>query len=359
MDAVVLVGGEGTRMRPLTYDTPKQMLPVVDRPLVEHVAAWLGRHGVERLVLSLGYRPDAFVDAYPDGRLEGLELVFAIEPKLLDTAGAVAYAAKAAGSTGRLVVLNGDVLTDLDLSALLEFHHDRAAEASIFLTPVVDPSAYGVVPTEQDGRVLDFVEKPPPGTAPTNLINAGVYVLEPSVLERIEPGRRVSIERETFPALVADRSLYALASDAYWIDTGTPAKYIEASLDVLGHRRAPATLPRLPEAPAGVFRGPDCEVGGTLGTPAYLGARTVLRAGSQVSASILGENVQVGSGSVVRSSIVMAGAIVEPSAVVTSSVVGPGAVVGEGARVANFSVVRGGSKVEPGAVLDGARHPQA
>jgi len=359
MDAVVLLGGEGTRMRPLTYDTPKQMLPVVDRPLVEHVAEWLALHGVDRLVLSLGYRPDAFVEAYPSGRLAGLDLVFAIEPELLDTAGAVAFAASAAGTEGRFVVLNGDVLTDLDLTELIAFHLERGAKGSIALTPVDDPSAFGVVPTAPDGRVLAFVEKPPPGTAPTNLINAGVYVLEPSVLERIEPGRRVSIERQTFPSLAADGALFALASDAYWLDTGTPAKFVQASLDILERRRGDRALPRVPETAPGVFVGPDAIVSGSLAPPALVGAGSVLHAASDVAAAVLGENVQVGAGAVVRSSVVLSGASVAPGAVVDRAVLGAGAVVGEGARVSGWSVVRGAAKVEPGAVLEAARFPEA
>lgn len=359
MDAVVLLGGEGTRLRPLTYDAPKQMLPVVDRPLVEHVAEWLALHGIERLVLSLGYRPDAFVDAYPSGRLAGLELAFAIEPTLLDTAGAVAFAARSAGTKGRFVVLNGDVLTDIDLSALLRFHLGHGAEASIALTPVDDPSAFGVVPTGADGRVLEFVEKPRAGTAPTNNVNAGIYVLEPSVLERVEPGRRASIERETFPSLASGGSLFALAFEAYWLDTGTPEKYVQASLDILGHRRGTRPLPRVPEAAPGVFVAEGTDPCGDVAPPLYVGRAAVLGRGSEVAASVIGENVQVGPGAVVRSSVVMSGACVAAGAVVERAVLGPRAVVGEGARVVGWSVVRGAATVEPGAVLDGARYPEA
>ncbi|MGH9297848.1 MAG: nucleotidyltransferase family protein, partial [Acidimicrobiales bacterium] len=251
MDAVVLVGGEGTRLRPLTYDLPKQMLPVVDRPMIEHVVAWLGRHGVERVVLSLGYRPDAFVEAFPSGEVDGVRLVYAPEPEPLDTAGAVRFAAEAAGTRGRLLVLNGDVLSDMDVSALIAFHEQQRAKATIQLTPVEDPSRFGVVPTDHDGKVLAFIEKPSPDEAPTNHINAGCYVLEQEVLEGIDPGRRVSIERETFPALVAGGGLYALSSDAYWLDTGTPENYLQASLDVLEGRRTPASCPRAREVEEG------------------------------------------------------------------------------------------------------------
>src|SRR5579863_5337094 len=209
MRAVILVGGEGTRLRPLTYSVPKQMLPVAEVPLIERVLAHLVGHGVTDVVLSLGYRPDAFIDAFPDGTCAGATLAYAVEEEPLDTAGAIRYAAVSAGIDGTFLVFNGDVLSDLDVTALVAFHHARGAEGTIALTPVEDPSAFGVVETAADGRVRAFIEKPAPGTAPTNLINAGSYVLEASVLSRIPGDRRVNIERETFPAMVADGTLYA------------------------------------------------------------------------------------------------------------------------------------------------------
>ena len=187
---MVLVGGEGTRLRPLTLTTPKQMLPVGGRPMIERVLGHLAGHGIDEAVLSLGYRPDAFIDAYPDGKCAGVKLIYAVEESPLDTAGAIRYAASQAGTAETFVVVNGDVLTGLDVAGLVRFHHEHPAEATIALTPVPNPSAFGVVPTDDDGRVLAFIEKPAPGQAPTNLINAGTYVLEPSVLDRIRRDRR-------------------------------------------------------------------------------------------------------------------------------------------------------------------------
>ncbi len=356
---MILVGGEGTRLRPLTYDTPKQMLPIVDRPLIEHVAAWLSAHGVDRLILSLGYRPDAFLAAYPEAVLSGVELAFAVEPELLDTAGAVRYAASTAGVSGRFVVLNGDVLTDFDLTSLLRFHESRGAEASIFLTPVPDPSAFGVVATDSAGRVLQFVEKPAPGTAPSNYINAGAYVLEPSVLDRIESGRRVSIERETFPALVSDSALYALGSEVYWLDTGTPEKYIQAQLDILDGLRDERARPRedgVKQVAEGIFLSPSCTVDGALLRPAYVGGESVVAADAELVGAVVGEAVHVAEGAVLRSCVVMSGSSVGKGAVVEHSIVGPGALIGEGARVAGLSVVRGGADVPAGLSLEAARY---
>ena len=204
MRAVVLVGGFGTRLRPLTLTTPKQMLPVGHRPMIEWVVGHLADHGVDEAVLSLGYKPDAFIEAYPDDRCAGVHLTYAVEPEPLDTAGAIRFAALDAGIDDTFIVVNGDVLTDLDIDALVRFHRASGAEGTIHLTPVEDPSLFGVVPTDDDGRVVAFVEKPPRDEAPTNRINAGTYVLEPSVLDRIAGDRRVSIEREVFPAMAAE-----------------------------------------------------------------------------------------------------------------------------------------------------------
>ncbi|HXW34671.1 MAG TPA: nucleotidyltransferase family protein, partial [Acidimicrobiales bacterium] len=220
MKAIVLVGGEGTRLRPLTNTTPKQLLPVVEVPMLERVLSWLGSSGLCDVVLSLGYRPDAFIDSYPDGLVGGVHLTYAVEPQPLDTAGAIRFAALQSAVEETFVVVNGDVLTDLDLSSLLDFHRSRRAAGTIHLTPVEDPSRFGVVPIDDRGRVIDFIEKPPPHEAPTNLINAGTYVLEPEVLELIKSTGRVSIEREVFPEIAASGELYGLASDAYWLDTG-------------------------------------------------------------------------------------------------------------------------------------------
>ena len=183
--AVVLVGGEGTRLRPLTLSTPKQMLPIVGVPMIERVLAYLRSHGVDEAILSLGYLPDAFMEAYPDGHAAGVRLTYAVEPEPLDTAGAVRFAAVHGKVDDTFVVVNGDVLTDLDLGSLIDFHRLSGAEGTIALHPVADPSSFGVVPTDEDGRVTAFVEKPPRDEAPTNQINAGTYVLEPSVLDRI------------------------------------------------------------------------------------------------------------------------------------------------------------------------------
>lgn len=333
MKAVVLVGGFGTRLRPLTVTTPKQMLPVVDRPMIEYVVSTLKQAGVSEVVLALGYRDDLFRAAYPDAVCGGVSLSYAVEPEPLDTAGAVRFAADAVGVDEPFIVVNGDVLTDIDIGSLWDRHHALGAQATIALTRVEDPSRFGVVPTDAEGRVLGFIEKPNRDEAPTDWINAGMYVLEPEILERIAGGRRVSIEREIFPAIVAERGLWAVHCDAYWIDIGTPATYVQAQLDLIDGVRGTALLAESPEA--GVDGGAEVE-------------RSVVMAAATVAA-----------GAVVRDSIVMGGAEIAAGAIVDGSIIGPRARVGEGAKVTGMSIIGDGRHVGAGQLVDGSKIPMS
>ena len=359
MRAVVLVGGEGTRLRPLTYTTPKQLLPVAEVTMIERVVGQLAAHGVDHVVLSMGYRPDAFLDAFPDDRCAGVQLSYAVEPEPLDTAGGIRFAALHAGFDETFVVANGDVLTDLDVTALVAFHRSNGAEATISLTPVDDPSRFGVAATDGDGRVTAFVEKPPPGEAPTNLINAGTYVLEPAVLGRIPAERRVSIERETFPALVEAGTLYVMASDVYWLDTGTPAQYLRANLDLVTGVRGGAPAPGAREVERGVWHdGAGPLVDGTVVAPALVGDAAFVSGGAEVGGSVVGAGARVGVGARVRGSVLLRGAVIGPGAVVDGSIVGEAAVVETGAQVRELSVVGGRTTVPSGTSLVGQRLPQ-
>ncbi len=328
MKAVVLVGGEGTRLRPLTLSTPKQMLPVAGRTVIERVVEHLSRHGVDAVVLSLGYKPDAFLRAFPDGRCAGVKLEYAVESSPLDTAGAIRFAAEQGGvGDDTFVVVNGDVLTDIDISDLVRFHRGRQAEATIALTPVEDPSRFGVVPVDANGKVQAFIEKPPACEAPTNMINAGIYVLEPSFLERVPRGQKVSVEREVFPAVVKDGRLYALGSDALWTDMGTPEKYLEANL---AWAKREGALSARPE-----------------------GAHP----GATVANSVVYPDVRIEEGARVHDAVVLEGACVRSGATVRRSVLGRNVDVGLGAVVEALSVLGDGWEVAAGEMLSGARLP--
>jgi mannose-1-phosphate guanylyltransferase len=359
MRAVVLVGGEGTRLRPLTSVDPKQMLPVAGVPMLERVLDQLSVHGIDDIVLSLGYRPEVFIEAYPAGRHGARTIFHAVEPEPRDTAGAIRFAADAAGLDETFLVVNGDVLTDLDIGELVEFHLRRAAQATISLTPVEDPSAFGVVPTDADGRVEAFIEKPPRDQALTNLVNAGTYVMEPAVLGLIASVGRVSVEKETFPILVKEGSLFALPSKEYWLDTGTPALFLQAVLDILdGRRQFRAPMPGVTEVREGLWSGPGVSLEGEVSGPALIEEGAEVKAGAMVSNSHLGAGAVVETGARVTGSVVLAGAKVGEGAVVEHSIVGPGARIGEGAKVLAVSVVGHCATLEAGATLRDARHPR-
>ena len=357
MKAVVLVGGEGTRLRPLTYSTPKQLLPVAEVPMLERVVSALADHGVEEAVLSMGYRPDAFYAAYPEGTVGGVRLSYAVEPEPLDTAGAIRFAAEQAAVAETFIVVNGDVLTDLDVSALVAFHRQRRASATIALTPVEDPSRFGVVVTSADGKVGAFVEKPPPGTAPTNEINAGTYVFEPEIVDRIPPGRRVSVERETFPALVAEGTLYAVCSDAYWLDTGTPEAYLRANADLVAGVRAGPPAAGARELDRGVWTMGEARLDGLVRAPSLVGVGAEVETGAEVEASVIGAGGRVEAGATVDGSVILPGAVIERDALVRGSIVGHRAVVGRGAVLEPLTVVGDGTEIAAGSRLADARVP--
>ncbi|MGZ4755841.1 MAG: sugar phosphate nucleotidyltransferase [Acidimicrobiia bacterium] len=328
MKAVVLVGGSGTRLRPLTLTTPKPLLPIANIPFLERQLAWLGHHGVDEVVLSLGYLPDAFKEHFSDDRFGDIKLRFVVEHEPLGTAGGIRFAAE--GIDERVLVCNGDVLTDLDLGELVRFHAERDAAATIALTRVDDPSAFGVVPTRPDGEVVAFVEKPPRGQAPTNWINAGTYVLEPAVIDSIPPRLTVSIERETFPRMLeVPGRLYAMQSHAYWLDIGTPRKYFQAQVDVARGLLGRPAVPGAVERSDGVWIEPGAQIEATavIVGPAVIGVGARIEAGARVEASVLGPGSIVGEGSSLLRSVLLGAATIAAGARVTDEVVAPEAVL--------------------------------
>ena len=358
MNAVVLVGGEGTRLRPLTSTVPKPLLPIAGQPFIERQLLWLASYGVTHVVLSLGYLPDAFATHFPTGEFAGVRLSYAVEPYPLGTAGGIRFATTAAGIDERVIVCNGDVLTTLDVGSLVRFHEDRRAEATIHLTRVDDPTAFGVVPTFDDGEVKAFVEKPPASAAPTSWINAGTYVLEPSVLQRIPADLTASIERETFPRMLEQRGhLYALATDDYWLDIGTPDKYLQAHSDTL---RGVVGLPPVAgarEVEPGIWAQASYEIGDdvTLTAPVLLGAEVAIGRGARVEDSTISRGSVVAADATVTGAVLLDGARVERGARVDHSIVDAGGVVDEEASVLGCTIVGAGAHVPRGARLDGAR----
>jgi mannose-1-phosphate guanylyltransferase len=325
MQAIVLVGGEGTRLRPLTEKVPKPALTLVDRPFLAYMIEWLAGHGVTEVVLACGFLPAVLRTALADEEERaGARIRYVTEPEPLGTAGAIRFAADSLGEEldDRFLALNGDVLTDLDLGALVSAHGEWGAAATIGLHPVEDSSAFGLVRREERGRVLEFLEKT--GRVEPGEVNAGMYVLERSVLELIPAGKNVSIERDVFPRLVG-AGLHGLLLDGYWVDIGTPERYLEASWDILEGRVATRVEPTSP----GVLVDPSAELGegAALGPRAVVGPGCRVAAGAEIVDSVLLDGCEVGEGARVVGSILSPGAAVAPGSVVE------GLVAGEGERV--------------------------
>jgi mannose-1-phosphate guanylyltransferase len=289
--AVILVGGEGTRLRPLTEDTPKPMLPLLGRPLLAYTFDQLREAGVRRAVLACGYMPRQ-IQEYFGTDVDGLELDYRVEPEPLGTGGAARFAGAELGET--FLLLNGDSLREADILGLVDLHEQRDAAATILLTRVDDPSRFGLVRVTKDGRVVGFLEKPDPSEIDTDLINAGLYVIEPDVLAEIPPGRAVSIERDVFPRLAGEGSLYAGVSDGYWIDVGTVASYLQAHYDLLERRGGDGVL---------VDETATVESGARLGPLTYVGRGARVEAGARVQRAVVLPGAVVRAGAEVEASI--------------------------------------------------------
>jgi mannose-1-phosphate guanylyltransferase len=304
------------------------MLPVGHRPMIERLVDRLARGGVTDVVLALGFQPEPFVEAFPDGRCGGVSLTYAVEPEPLDTGGAIKFAARFAGIDETFVVANGDVMTDLDVAGLVRAHRDNDAEATIHLIGVDDPSAFGVVDLAAGGQIANFVEKPAPGAEPSNLISAGTYVFEPSVLDRIEDGVPVSVERTVFPSIVASQAMYGYVTNDYWVDAGLPDSYRAANLDMLGGIRREGSCE--PLAPTATVASSATILNSIVGDYA------VVADGATVVDSVILPGATIGSNAEVSDSLVMG--TIGADATVTASVIGAEGVVLDGQALENGSV---------------------
>jgi mannose-1-phosphate guanylyltransferase len=359
MQAVILVGGEGTRLRPLTSTVPKPVVPLVDRPLIVFMLEWLRRHGVDDVVLCCGFLPTKVQDVLGDGSAFGLRLHFIAEPEPLGTAGALKYAESRLDE--RFLMLNGDVLTDLDLTAQIAQHEATGAQGTLALVAVDDPTAYGLVRLEADNAVREFVEKPKAEEVDTNLISAGAYVLERSVVDRIDAGRVVSIEREVWPALVGN-GLYGFPCEAFWSDIGTPERYLQATFDIIEGRIDTAVGADRDGSYVNVDD--TVENAGLIVAPAVVPAGCRIESGAQVGGlTVLGRDVTVGAGARIERSVVLAGSEIGPGCVLRDCIVAPGArigantqitggaVLGENVTIGADNVVPNGARILPGASL--------
>jgi mannose-1-phosphate guanylyltransferase len=354
VQALILAGGEGTRLRPLTSTVPKPVLPLANRPFISYMIDWLEGHGFDDIVMSCGFLASQVRAVLGEGEDDRVRIRYVEEDQPLGTAGAVKHAESLL--EGTFAVLNGDVLTDFDLGALKRFHLERGATATIALIAVPDPSAYGLVRTAADGEIVAFLEKPRPDEIDTDQINAGAYVLEAQVLDRIEPRRAVSFEREVFPSMIGS-GLYGFGAQGYWLDIGTPERYLEGTFDIL-ERRVDTVVGRS-LADRGLCVGDHCSLSedARLLPPVLIGERCEIEAEAVIGPrSVIGPRCTIGDGAAVEDAVVHERARLGPGAVVRGSIVGPGAVLGAGSRVERGAVIGAEAVVEPGAILtDGER----
>ena len=347
-EAILLVGGQGTRLRPLTINTPKPMLPVAGVPFTEHQIARAREAGVTRIILGTSYRAEVFREHFGDGAGLGVELVYAVEDQPMGTGGAIRHVVEhlRSGPDDPVMVFNGDVLSGVDLTHLLAVHADSGAAVTLYLTRVADPRAFGLVPTDADGRVTAFLEKPTtPAEIVTDQINAGCYVFRRSVIDTIPAGRPVSVERETFPALLGSGArLQGVVDDGYWLDLGTPLAFVTGSCDLVTGR---APSPALP-GPVGehlVLPGASVDPSATLGGGTVVGSGARVGAGALVLGSVLFDEAVVADGAEVRESVVGRGAVIGARTSLD------GVDVGDGARIGAGNELVHGARVWPDTVL--------
>jgi mannose-1-phosphate guanylyltransferase len=340
MKAVILVGGQGARLRPLSLDTKKELMPVANRPFLEHMLAHLARHGVTEAILTTGHMAEAF-EGFPPERTHGVTLTLVSEPEALGTCGAVKNVEHVLDDT--FLVCNGDILTGVDITALCAFHRENHAVATLYLTPVEDPRAYGLVPIDATGRVERFLEKPRADEIVTDLVNAGVYVLEPEVLRKAPSGRFYMFEHGLFPSLLAEGApVFGFRSTAYWLDIGTPQKYLRANVDVL--ERKVGQEPPGERTAVGGWIAEDVKIASTatVGALASVGSSCTIDDGVRIEPlTSVGPGSHVGAEAVVERSVLHAGVTISAGAHVEGSVLGRDVFIGSGARLVDAVIGHG------------------
>ncbi len=358
MKAVILVGGKATRLLPLTCNIPKALMPVLNTPFLEHVIRHLSRHQIREVILAQGYLAQPIEGYLGSGSRFGVKLSYAVEDTPRGTAGAIKNTEKYLDDT--FLVLNGDIFTDLDITAMVDFHHERKAKATIALTPVDDPTSYGLIETEPEGRVTRFLEKPSWSEVTTNMINAGTYVLEPDVLAQIPPQREVSIERATFPQLLEKgEPVYAYPSEAYWIDMGTPEKYLQLHRDLLSGKSEQYA----PTEDLVIGEQSNIHPTAKITGPVVIGANCAIGQGAKlIGPVVIGDGCTILEDSVIENSVIWRNARLGPRVNLKNSILadncclnigsnGEGVVLGDNVTVVSNGKLKPGSKIWPGTTV--------
>jgi len=360
MKAVILVGGEATRLRPLTCNTPKIMVPVLNRPFFEYLVGYLKAHNIVDIILAVGKSPEQIQDYFGDGSKLGVRITYSVEDFPMGTAGAVKNAERFLDDS--FVVFNGDTFTDIDLSAMMRLHRKNKATASLALTPVEDPTIYGVVETDSQGRVTRFIEKPGRDKVTTNMISAGIYILELDVLSFITPNAFSLFEHDVFPSLLEKgQAIYSYPSQDYWIDIGSPDKYLKLQRDLLqryvGNKgtkfdgesviQSSAQI----EGPAVIGEACFIDRNSVIKGPAVLGARCRVEEGAVIEGVILWQDCKIGKKARLRNCLVASRCCIgEGSEILDGCILGDDVLIGEGSKLPDGVKIWPGKTIEPGTI---------
>ena len=352
MKAVILAGGEGTRLRPITFLNPKPMLPLINKPFMENFIFWLKSHGIKDIIFSTGHLLENFKNYFGDGSKFGLKLTYVKEEKPLGTCGGVKNVEKYLGGE-RFMVFNGDILSSLDLTDMIVFHKRKKADITISLTPVEDPTSYGLVPIDNEGKVKQFLEKPSQEEITTNLINAGMYIIEPYVMKLAPEGENYSFERGLFPrALCEGYKIYGYVSDSYWLDVGTPQKYLEAHYDIL-NKKVNFKFP-YKEVLENIYIGKGSKYfkNNFVSGPIVIGERTEIEKGAKIMPlTVIGNDCFVSKGTEISESIIFNNCKIEKNCLIKKSLISNNVVIGQNVSVEGYSVIGDNSKIEKNNVL--------
>lgn len=358
LKAVILVGGEGTRLRPITFSNPKPMLPLLNRPFMENFVMWLKSHNIEDIIFSAGYLSKVFKDYFGDGRRFGVKITFVEEKEPLDTCGGVKNVERYLGDDS-FMVFNGDILSSLDLTGMIAFHKKKKADITISLTSVEDPTAYGLVPVDKKGRVIKFLEKPRQDEIVTNLINAGMYVIEPHIMKLVPEGKKYSFERQLFPeVLEKGYKIFGYISDAYWLDVGTPRKYLKANRDIL-LKEIDFEFP-YEEVMENIYAGKGTVYSQSnfISGPIVIGEKTKIEknakilpltvignncfisAGTEISESVIFNNCRIGRGTHIKKAIISNNVGIGDNVIIEDN-----SVIGDNSRIEKNNILKNGIKI--------------
>lgn len=352
MKAVIIAGGSGTRLRPLTYNTPKPMVPLFDKPFLQHQLEWLRRQGITDVIINLHYLSDTIADFFGDGAGLGMNLAYSLEAQPMGTAGAV-KGAEAHFDGDPLIVINGDILTDVSLTRLLEHHREKRAQATLMMLRVTDPTAYGLIFTDGDGRIIRFLEKPSWDEATVDTVNAGIYVLSPEVFKYVPDNEAFSFERGLFPLLLKlDATVCGVTTGAYWLDIGSPAKYLQAHLDILMGRVQVELAAQRNADGVWLAQGTDIDPSAEIRGPAYIGAGARIRKRACIREfSVVGNGVTIDDRATIERALIGRGSTIGEDAQLSHCIVGQRCQVGAASKLGHQLVLADDSVLGRGTQL--------